>query len=133
MSKRSIYKKSIHPHAHSVKMIVENGQPAYLSQGVSVPEAHIDDGVVVYDQRHASSHAILADLFTVKVQDEKPLKASLAIPYRGFWYDFDDNDISYKRWGTQFFSAAQNPGRRRADYPRADVARRSMTIYRLHR
>ena len=97
MPKRSIYKKSIHPHAHSVKKIVENGQPTYLSQGVSVPEAHIDGGVVVYDQRHASSHAILADLFTVKVQDEKPLKASLAIPYRGFWYDFDDNDISSKR------------------------------------
>ena len=78
-------------------MIVVNGQTAYLSQGVSVPEAHIDGGVVVYDQRHASFHAILADLFTVKVQDEKPLKASLAIPYRGFWYDFDDNDISSKR------------------------------------
>jgi hypothetical protein len=78
-------------------MTVENGQPAYLSQGVSVPEAHIDGGVVVYDQRHASSHAILADLFSVKVQDEKPLEASLAIPYRGFWYDFVDNDISSKR------------------------------------
>ncbi|MGA9536924.1 MAG: hypothetical protein WBR24_13545 [Desulfobacterales bacterium] len=78
-------------------MIVENGQSAYLSQGVSVPEARIDGGVVVYDQRHASSHTILADLFTVKVQDEKPLKASLAIPYRGFWYYFDDNDISSKR------------------------------------
>jgi hypothetical protein len=64
---------------------------------VSFPEAHIDGGVVVYDQRHASSLAIHADLFTVKVQDEKPLEAILAIPYRGFWYDFDDNDISSKR------------------------------------
>jgi hypothetical protein len=78
-------------------MIVENGLPANLSQGVSVPEALIDGGMVVYDQRHASSRAILADLFTVKVQDEKPPKASLAIPYLGFWYYFDDNNISSKR------------------------------------
>jgi hypothetical protein len=64
-------------------MIVENGQSAYLSQGVSVSEAHIDGGVIVYEQRHAHSHAILADLFTVKVQAEKPLEASLTIPHRG--------------------------------------------------
>jgi hypothetical protein len=115
-------------------MSVENSQPANLSQGVSVPEALIDGGMVVYDQRHASSHAILADLFTVKVQDEKPLRPAWLFITWGFGIILmiTTSHLS-ERWGTQFFSAAQNPSRWRAVYPRADVARRSMTTYRLHR
>ena len=70
---------------------------AYLSQGVSVPGAHIDDGVVVQNQSHASSQAILADLFAIHVQREKPVNHTLAIPFKGFWFFIKENDISSKR------------------------------------
>ena len=73
------------------------GTMAYLSQGVSVPDRHIEGGLVAYSQRYASSHAILSDLFSVKVQEEKPSDAGLAIPYKGFWFYIEDNDLSSKR------------------------------------
>jgi hypothetical protein len=70
---------------------------AYLSQGVSVPKAHIENGLVAYNQRHAASNAILSDLFVVKAQEEKPVNAGMAIPYKGFWFYTEANDISSRR------------------------------------
>jgi hypothetical protein len=73
------------------------GTMAYLSQGVSVPETHIEGGLVAYDQDNASANKILSDLFSVKVQGEEPTNTSLAIHFRGFWFYIDDNDLSSKR------------------------------------
>ncbi len=73
------------------------GTMAYLSQGVAVPQTHVQDGVVAHSQQYASSRATLSDLFAVKVQEAKPVNASLAIPFKGFWFYLEDNDISSKR------------------------------------
>ncbi len=73
------------------------GTMAYLSQGVLVPEKHIQTGKVAYSRRHASSHESLSDLFNVRVREEKPNNAGLAIPYKGFWFYIEDNDLSSKR------------------------------------
>jgi hypothetical protein len=70
---------------------------AYLSQGVSVPEAHIEGGLVAYNQHIAFTNAFLSDLFSVKVRGEKPVNTNLAIPFRDFWFYIDDNDLSSKR------------------------------------
>jgi hypothetical protein len=70
---------------------------AYLSQGVSVPKAHVEGGLVAYNQSHAASNAILSDLFAVKAQEEKPINAGMAIPFKGFWFYIEDNDISSRR------------------------------------
>jgi hypothetical protein len=73
------------------------GTMAYLSQGVSVPKAHVEGGLVAHNQRHAASNAILSDLFAVKAQEEKPINAGMAIPFKGFWFYIEDNDISSRR------------------------------------
>ncbi|MGD9310575.1 MAG: hypothetical protein PVG51_15635 [Desulfosarcina sp.] len=73
------------------------GTMAYLSQGVSVPNAHIEGGLVAHNQRHEASNAIISDLFAVKAQEEKPVNAGMAIPYKGFWFYIEDNDISSRR------------------------------------
>ena len=73
------------------------GTMAYLSQGVSVPETHIEEGLAASRQRHASSRSIMSDLFHVRVKKEKPSDASLSIPYKGYWFYIEDNDLTSKR------------------------------------
>jgi hypothetical protein len=73
------------------------GTMAYLSQGVSVPKEHLDIGVVTSNPISESSRKVISDLFQVKVQKEKPDDASLSVPYRGYWFYIEENDISSKR------------------------------------
>ncbi|HVO63522.1 MAG TPA: hypothetical protein VMT53_21540 [Terriglobales bacterium] len=73
------------------------GTMAYLCQGVSVPEEHIESGVVSYDKRERATNSIISDLFRVKVQKEKPDHVSLAVPYKGYWFYIEENDISSRR------------------------------------
>ena len=72
------------------------GTMAYLTQGVSIPEKHIETGVVsTFGEKSTTS--ILSDLFQVNVEKEKPQQASLAIPYKGYWFYIDETDVSSKR------------------------------------
>ncbi len=73
------------------------GTMAYLAQGVSVPEQHLETGVVSYDRRNRSADTIISDLFQVKVQKEKPNHVSLSVPYKGYWFYLEENDISSKQ------------------------------------
>ena len=61
------------------------------------PNQNIENKVVACHQRHVSLPAILSDWFTVKIQSEKPVKAGLAIPYKGFRFYIEDNGVSSKR------------------------------------
>jgi hypothetical protein len=67
---------------------------AYLSQGVMVPEQDSAIGAVSNKPKNEPPKGIISDLFQVKVQKEKPTHASLAVPYKGYWYYIDDADIS---------------------------------------
>jgi hypothetical protein len=73
------------------------GTMAYLAQGVSVPEPHSETGVASSDSRDRSAGGIISDLLQVKVQKEKPNHVSLAVPYKGYWFYVEENDISSKR------------------------------------
>jgi len=73
------------------------GTLAYLSQGVSVPEQHSETGLVSDDKRFKPAAGILSDLFRVRVQREKPNQVSLAVPYKGYWFFIEENDISSKQ------------------------------------
>jgi hypothetical protein len=70
---------------------------AYLAQGVSVPEQHLETGAVSYDRRNRSADTIISDLFQIKVQKEKPNHVSLSVPYKGYWFYLEENDISSKQ------------------------------------
>ncbi|HYA03235.1 MAG TPA: hypothetical protein VEI04_08980, partial [Syntrophobacteria bacterium] len=70
---------------------------AYLAQGVSVPEQHLETGVVSYDRRDRAADGIISDLFQVKAQKEKPTHVSLAVPYKGYWFYIEEKDISSRR------------------------------------
>lgn len=73
------------------------GTLAYLSQGVSVPEQHLETGVVSYEKRAIAADGIISDLFRVRVQKEKPNQANLAVPYKGYWFFIEENDISSRQ------------------------------------
>jgi hypothetical protein len=73
------------------------GTLAYLSQGVSVPEHHFKTGVVSRDRKVRADDGIIADLFQVRVQKEKPNQDGFAVPYKGYWFFIEENDISSKR------------------------------------
>jgi hypothetical protein len=73
------------------------GTMAYLAQGVAVPEQHSETGVVSSERRDRSAEGIISDLFQVKVKKEKPIQASHAVPYKGYWFYVEENDISSKR------------------------------------
>ena len=70
---------------------------AYLAQGVAVPEQHLETGVVSNNSNNELVDGIISDLFQVKVQEEKPNQAVLAVPYKGHWFYIDETDISSKR------------------------------------
>jgi hypothetical protein len=73
------------------------GTMAYLAQGVAVPEQHSTTGVVANERRSSSADGIISDLFQVKVQKDQPRHVSLAVPYKGYWFYIEENDISSKR------------------------------------
>ena len=73
------------------------GTMAYLAQGVAVPEGHSEAGVVSSDRRIGSADGILSDLFQVKVQKKKPSHVDLTVPYKGYWFYIEENDISSKQ------------------------------------
>jgi hypothetical protein len=73
------------------------GTMAYLAQGVMVPEQHIETGLVSSKQGNELAQGIISDLFQIKVQKGKPNHASLAVPYKGYWFYIDESDISSKQ------------------------------------
>jgi hypothetical protein len=72
------------------------GTMAYLAQGVRVPAEHVEAGVVL-PAGEKSTAGVIADLFQIRVQPEKPEQGVLTIPYRGHWFYIDETDISSKR------------------------------------
>ncbi len=70
---------------------------AYLSQGVSVPTRHVDSGVVAGGIDWPESENTIQDLLQIRVQSEKPWQASLAVPFKGYWFYIRNNDISSRR------------------------------------
>jgi len=74
----------------------------YLSQNVTIPEEHINAGLVtitktldkkgVFDWGETPAGAV----FRVNVSEEYPENAFIAVPYRDYWFYITDNDLQSK-------------------------------------
>ena len=74
----------------------------YLSQNVTIPEEHINAGLVtitktldkraVFDWGETPAGAV----FRVNVSEEYPENAFIATPYRDYWFYITDNDLQTK-------------------------------------
>jgi hypothetical protein len=73
---------------------------AYISQGISAPQAHLEAGkvrrTVRADQQPFEWKELLGDVFQVQSADEEPEDASVAILYRGHYFFIPDNDLETK-------------------------------------
>lgn len=72
----------------------------YLSQGVQVPQEHIDAGLVPLtcdaNGNPIDWADIVGDEMRIQVSPTQPLCAAIAVCYRGYWYYIDDRDLSSK-------------------------------------
>ena len=77
-----------------------NGVLYFLANGVAVPEAHRDAGLVVTTRDAAGRpfpwDGVLGGLLTVRVAKGPPEGAAVAIPYRDHWFYIDDRDADSK-------------------------------------
>ena len=72
----------------------------YLSQGIEIPQDHMDRGLVTltqhYDGRPFDWSDMTGDLLKVHVTKKKPNSASVAVPYMGYWYYIRESDLNSK-------------------------------------
>jgi hypothetical protein len=76
------------------------GAMLYLSRGVSVPEKHYKQGLVVAPTDQAGQpfdwSQMTDGLFRVCVQKIRPAHAFVSVKYRGYWFYISDDDRSSK-------------------------------------
>ena len=65
----------------------------YLSQGVDVPEAHVQQGLTTAEFPPGSPGTAIDDIFNVRVSKRRP-DASLAVQHRGYWFYLPENDLA---------------------------------------
>jgi hypothetical protein len=71
---------------------------AYLSRGVDVPESHLHlVGGEKKEENIKAVQMIFRDLFQIKSEKTQPDNAMVSVPFRGYWFYIDDEDLSSKR------------------------------------
>ncbi len=72
----------------------------FLSQGIEVPEAHREAGIVTTTRDLAGNpfdwSQVTGDLLRVRCQRARPAGAAVAVLYRGRWFFIDDADLKSK-------------------------------------
>ena len=70
----------------------------YLSQGIQIPDEHLQQGLVTLTLDHDGQPfdwtEMTGDLLQVFTSKHRPKCAAIAIPYRGYWYYIDDRDLN---------------------------------------
>lgn len=69
----------------------------YLSQGISIPNAHFECGVAGQLNCEEPQHDALKDFFRVLVCDSYPGDAFVSVQYKKHWYYIEDSDLSSKK------------------------------------
>ena len=64
---------------------------------MSVPTRHVGSGVVARGIDRPKSENTNHHLLQIRVQPERPWQASLAVPFKAYWFYIRDNDISSRR------------------------------------
>jgi len=71
---------------------------AYLSRGVEVPESHLHlVGGEKKKENVKAVQTVFRDLFQVKSENTQPSNAMVSVPFRGYWFYIDDEDLASKR------------------------------------
>jgi hypothetical protein len=65
----------------------------YLSQGVRVPEEHVEQGLTTREFPPGSPGSTIADIFDVHFSKRRP-DAELAVAHRGYWFYVRDGDLA---------------------------------------
>ena len=73
----------------------------YLSQNIDVPQVHRDAGLVTITRREDGSEFDWSEtpagsVFKIRSSRDEPLNASVAVPYRGYWFYIADDDLDSK-------------------------------------
>ncbi|MBE7505390.1 MAG: hypothetical protein HS101_03800 [Planctomycetia bacterium] len=68
----------------------------YLSQGIECPESQVNDGLIA-ETRHVNGSrfdwsSLFGDIFRVRSQKMRPLRAAVTVFYRGYWYFIEETD-----------------------------------------
>jgi hypothetical protein len=63
----------------------------YLSQGVDVPEKHVEQGLTTREFPPGSPGTAIDDIFNVRASKKRP-DARLAVQHRGYWFYVADED-----------------------------------------
>lgn len=92
--------KSESPERIKLKTRSFMGVLYYLSQGVQVPQEHIDAGLVTVtcdaNGNPIDWSDIVGEEIRIQVSPTRPLCASVEVCYRGYWFYIDDRDLSSK-------------------------------------
>lgn len=72
----------------------------YLSQSVEAPKKHIKMNLVTQTETEDGElfdwSLVTKDLFRVRSSKLRPRGAAVAVPYRGYWFYIDDDDLNSK-------------------------------------
>ena len=73
----------------------------YLSQNVSIPEEHKNEGLVTITHTLSGEEfnwgeTPAGEVFKVKFSEDYPEHAFIAVPYRGYWFYLADDDLQTK-------------------------------------
>lgn len=75
----------------------------YLSQGVAVPDEHLEAGLTSREWPPGAPGVDLTDLFAVRFAGRRP-DAQLAVKHRGYWFYVADDDLASRY---TFFALAE--------------------------
>ena len=65
----------------------------YLSQGIAVPEEHIEQGLTLREWPPGSPGRAIDDIFKTSVSERRP-NARLSARHRGYWFYIPDDDLT---------------------------------------
>jgi hypothetical protein len=72
----------------------------YLSQGVEIPQSHVDQGLVTVTRNDDGSvfdwTKVTGGLLRVHTSPKRPKNAPLSVEHRGHWFYIKENDLSSK-------------------------------------
>jgi len=76
------------------------GMLFYMSQGIEVPEEHINKGLVTVtryeDGEVFNWNKLSGKVMQIRSQKDKPKDCALRVYYRGYWFFIADNDLASK-------------------------------------
>lgn len=92
--------KADNPELIKIKTRSLLGVLHYLSQGVQIPQEHIDAGLVTVtcdaNGNPIDWSNIVGEEMNIQVSSTRPLFPAIEVCYKGYWFYIDDRDLSSK-------------------------------------